>query len=128
MKKLTTGLIACLLLANSVPALADRGERHFRADRHDRHFDNRPRYYGKQPHHYRHDHHGSALGVLGLGLAVGGVMLALEAPRPPRVVMVPAAPPPPRPSDHTWYYCESAQTYYPYVQFCHEGWRAVPAY
>ena len=123
MKKLTTGLITCLLLANSVPVLADRGERHFRADRHDRHFSKPPRHY----QHYGHGH-GPALGALGVGLAVGGIMLALEAPRPPRVVMVPAAPPPPRPADRTWYYCESAQTYYPYVQFCHEGWRAVPAY
>ncbi len=26
-----------------------------------------------------------------------------------------------------WYYCESAQGYYPYVPNCAEGWRAVPA-
>jgi hypothetical protein len=27
----------------------------------------------------------------------------------------------------TWYYCDSAQAYYPYVATCPEGWRAVPA-
>ncbi|HZQ74094.1 MAG TPA: Spy/CpxP family protein refolding chaperone [Burkholderiales bacterium] len=27
----------------------------------------------------------------------------------------------------TWYYCDSAKTYYPYVQSCAEGWRAVAA-
>ncbi|MFT4048199.1 MAG: OmpA family protein, partial [Solimonas sp.] len=26
-----------------------------------------------------------------------------------------------------WYYCDSAKAYYPYVQQCPEGWRAVPA-
>lgn len=127
MKKLTTGLIACLLLAPAVPALADREERHFRSDRHERHYDRHPRH----NKHFERNHHrdyGPAWGALGLGLAVGGVMLALEAPRPPRVVVVPAAPPPVRPPDRTWYYCESAQTYYPYVQSCFEGWRAVPGY
>ena len=125
-----SGLIACLLLANAVPALADRGERHFRPDRHDRHFDQRARHFDKhaRPHHYQHYGHGPAFGPLGLGLAVGGVMLALEAPRPPRVVVVQPAPLPMHPPERLWYYCESAQTYYPYVQFCEEGWRAVPAY
>jgi hypothetical protein len=32
--------------------------------------------------------------------------------------------PPPAP---TWYYCESARAYYPYVASCLEGWRQVPA-
>jgi hypothetical protein len=27
----------------------------------------------------------------------------------------------------TWYYCESARTYYPYVKQCPEAWQAVPA-
>ena len=35
-----------------------------------------------------------------------------------------AAPPP---SGATWYYCDSARAYYPYVSTCSEGWRAVPA-
>jgi len=47
----------------------------------------------------------------------------------------PAAPPPqggaPRaPAQSvpgTWYYCESARSYYPYVATCNEGWRPVPA-
>ncbi|MDO9243877.1 MAG: hypothetical protein Q8J67_08445 [Rhodocyclaceae bacterium] len=127
MKRLTTGLLACLLLTPSVPALADRGERHFRSDRHERNYDRHPRH---NKYFERHHHHGyaPAWGALGLGLAVGGVMLALEAPRPPRVVVVPAAPPVVRSPDRMWYYCESAQTYYPYVQSCFEGWRAVPAY
>jgi hypothetical protein len=27
----------------------------------------------------------------------------------------------------TWYYCDSAKAYYPYVRECREGWRQVPA-
>jgi len=52
-------------------------------------------------------------------------------PAPPAVVVQPApvaparpvTPPPPQ----SWYYCESARGYYPYVPACAEGWRAVPA-
>lgn len=36
-----------------------------------------------------------------------------------------AAPPPPAPS--VWYYCPSAQGYYPYVPACPTGWQTVPA-
>ncbi|MGB5079889.1 MAG: DUF6515 family protein [Burkholderiales bacterium] len=47
----------------------------------------------------------------------------------------PAAPPPqgaapgaePQSSVGTWYYCDSAKAYYPYVAECKEGWRTVPA-
>ncbi len=35
--------------------------------------------------------------------------------------MAPSAP------ANVWYYCESAQNYYPYVRDCREGWRPVPA-
>jgi Family of unknown function (DUF6515) len=38
--------------------------------------------------------------------------------------------PPPGPAPQgagSWYYCESARAYYPYVSQCPEGWRAVPA-
>jgi len=54
-----------------------------------------------------------------------------ESPLPP-----PAAPSSPevqaprssaQPTAGSWYYCESAKAYYPYVQQCQEGWRAVPA-
>lgn len=43
-----------------------------------------------------------------------------EQPEPP--MMVPA-----EPSVPSWYYCQSAQGYYPYVALCPEGWQAVPA-
>ena len=34
---------------------------------------------------------------------------------------------PAQPAPATWYYCESAKNYYPYVATCNEGWRSVPA-
>ena len=51
---------------------------------------------------------------------------------PPVVIQpVPQEPvvvqPAPQPAAQTWYYCESARAYYPYVQTCPEGWRPVPA-
>ena len=58
---------------------------------------------------------------------------------PPMVAAAPApqTPPPPAPAPQaapgasapsgTWYFCESAKAYYPYVSECKEGWRQVPA-
>lgn len=51
--------------------------------------------------------------------------------RPP-VVLVPAEPEPPpiattQQVPQVWYYCESAQAYYPYVSSCPTGWKTVPA-
>jgi hypothetical protein len=127
MKKLLSGLTALSLLSASVPVLAGphdyRGERHFKRDRYERNF------HKQQRHHYpRHQHHGHApaWGALGRGLAVGGIMLAIETPRPPPVVVIPAPPPVVRAPERLWYYCDSARAYYPYVQQCYEGWRAVP--
>ncbi len=37
----------------------------------------------------------------------------------------PAAPPAPQASAQAWYYCASAQNYYPYVTSCPEGWTPV---
>ena len=37
------------------------------------------------------------------------------------------APPGPAPQP-TWYYCDSAKGYYPYVRSCASGWRAVAAH
>ena len=69
--------------------------------------------------------------------APGGYVVAA----PPMVAAAPApqTPPPPAPAPQsspgpgasaptgTWYFCESAKTYYPYVTECKEGWRQVPA-
>jgi len=60
-----------------------------------------------------------------------------EAPAAPPASSAPQAPPAPQSappaspstqsSGGTWYYCESAKAYYPYVAECKEGWRSVPA-
>ena len=53
-------------------------------------------------------------------MAQGGPPMAQGGPPP-----APAAQMQPPPG--TWYYCESAKAYFPYVQACAEGWRSVPA-
>ena len=45
---------------------------------------------------------------------------AAPAPAAPAPTAAPA-------SGGTWYYCDSAKAYYPYVAQCKEGWRPVPA-
>jgi hypothetical protein len=42
---------------------------------------------------------------------------------PPAVYIAPPGPAP----QPTWYYCDSAKGYYPYVRSCASGWRAVAA-
>jgi hypothetical protein len=48
----------------------------------------------------------------------------------PRVVVQPSAPqtyvePGTAPAESSWYYCESAKGYYPYVKECPGGWQRV---
>ncbi len=52
-----------------------------------------------------------------------------EVVAPPPAEPAPPAPAAAQPTQTagTWYYCESSKTYYPYVQQCPEGWKAVPA-
>ena len=66
------------------------------------------------------------------GYIVAAPPIVSSAP-PPAGAPVPQAPPAPAPApaaptpSGTWYYCESAKGYYPYVLECKEGWRQVPA-
>ncbi|HEV2212793.1 MAG TPA: hypothetical protein VGS99_05560 [Gammaproteobacteria bacterium] len=93
-----------------------------------------------------HDWHG---GHLGWWWVVGGAWVFFNAPVypypdpyvPPTVIVqaVPAAPaaspvPPPPPGAAAvppaplyWYYCPTAQNYYPYVTQCPVDWQQVPA-
>jgi hypothetical protein len=90
---------------------------------------------GRHPHgHYQHHNSGHWV----VPALVGG--LVVYSMTQPRVVYsepvyVQRAPiivtPPPQPLlaqnlPPVWYYCQSSQTYYPYVQTCQEGWRVVP--
>lgn len=91
-----------------------------------------PQPYRSVPHRHPHPHpaHVSASAVVGATLLIGGLALALNATRPPPVVLAPpliappvaVGPPPP-----VWYWCAAFGTYYPYVANCPGGWRAVPA-
>lgn len=131
-RKLSAFLLAGSLLTTSASALAGpsdtQRDRHFQPGRYGQHFDNRPQHRPQyRPQHQRDNHRGRnvAWGVLGTGIALGAIALAIEAPRPP-VVMAPIVAPA-RPPGAMWYFCESAGAYYPYVSYCAEGWRAVPA-
>ncbi|MFN4148437.1 MAG: hypothetical protein ACK4E4_02660 [Rhodocyclaceae bacterium] len=112
MKKPLTVVLASLLLANSLPALADHHG-------HDR-------YHGPPAIHHHHDHPrrwAPLAWALG-GIALGSALVTIAPPRPvvvaPPVVVVP----PPKPMRHA-YYCQSYQAYYPYVPYCPEGWLTI---
>lgn len=92
-------------------------------------------------------HHGFHGGRVGWWWVAGGIWYLYPGPvypypdpyRPPVVVVeqsapvvvqnapaapaAPVAPPPPA----VWYFCESANGYYPYVPACPSGWKTVPA-
>lgn len=61
--------------------------------------------------------------------ALPGRVNAPYPPPPPGHQPPPASAPPAaaQPAGGTWYYCESAREYYPYVRTCRDGWRAVEA-
>jgi hypothetical protein len=74
--------------------------------------------------------HGDHFGRVGWWWIVDGSWFFYPAPVypypdpyiPPSVV---AEVPPPQPAPQYWYYCPSANGYYPYVMSCPEGWTPV---
>ncbi len=118
-------LAALLTLGASTTALADRG-------RHDGYRHNNHHQYNN--HHNHNSHHyrsgsswaGPAAILAITGLAIGAAAYSSQAYSAPVYV----APPPPRPvqvlpDNGSWYYCGSSGQYYPYVQYCAEGWQPV---
>lgn len=80
-------------------------------------------------------HHGTHAGRIGWWWIVGGAWYFYPLPvypypnpwePPPAELVAPPAGSPPPPTPY-WYYCDSAQGYYPYVPTCPGGWRQVPA-
>ncbi|HEY6896058.1 MAG TPA: hypothetical protein VI279_02255 [Rhodocyclaceae bacterium] len=80
-------------------------------------------------------HHGHHSDRYGWWWVVGGTWYLYPEPiypyptpyyQPPPIY-VPQAQPGPAPAPAVWYYCDSTQSYYPYVPSCAEGWRTVPA-
>jgi hypothetical protein len=103
-----------------------------------------PRGYYRQSYGHRHGDAGWVAPLLFLGLAGAVIGAAASQPSPPPVyvappvtyvppvttyvapapVVVPVAPP--QPPANVWYFCRSVGQYYPYTQYCPEGWQPVP--
>ena len=67
-----------------------------------------------------------APGVWGSGVAVVSSPPVVMVPSEPRVFVERDAPVAPAAQPQQWWYwCQSAQGYYPYVSTCSEGWRRV---
>lgn len=153
MKKTVLGLCltaTALILAIPLPALAERGY-----DRGGYHRHENNRYYGRHTERQWHSgrwHHGSYSGRIGWWWIVDGlyypytqrsnaypvyqetVVIEQPVPQPTIIVQQPVQMQPqystgvaPQPSTNLWYYCDASRMYYPYVNTCASGWRAVPA-
>jgi hypothetical protein len=125
----------CIALAASSPALADHG--------HDRgYYRPAPGYYGRgdyRPALPRYDRGqrrgygwaGPAALLAITGIAAGIAASTYYAPAPayvePQPVYVEPRPVYGGPTAGYWNYCGSAGQYYPNVEYCPEGWQAVPA-
>ena len=128
MKKIATLLLAAVTaLATISPAQADWGHRGGgRGD-----WGHNSGHDWERHSHYRHGGGGRWIGpaaVLAItGLAIGAAYTrpyVEVAPAQPVYVQPPMAPPV---SPAAWYFCRSSGQYYPYTNFCPEGWVAVPA-
>ena len=139
MKKINLGIMVGVLLAVPLPALAERGEGHWEG-REIHRFDERDIHIWRRGHwiHGRHE------GRRGWWWVAAGIwyfypVRVAEIPDPytPPVTVINQPPPvvvqqvpvqvPPQPPAQSWYYCDSAKGYYPYVPSCPEAWRPVPA-
>lgn len=122
------------------PAFADRHDGHDGHDDSHWHGDIHS-YHGHDYHqwHSGHWYHGDHYGHLGWWWLAGGMwyyypvpVYPYPNPYAPSTVIVQSAPEPTAetevpPAPQSWYYCQSARKYYPYVSECPEGWKAVPA-
>ncbi len=138
MKSLMLVFVA-LAAAAPMAAYADRhdegrhaGGRHWNGDIREFHTRDFPRWRAGNWRHGAHE------GRLGWWWVVGGLWYFYPQPvypypdaYTPPVVVIPQAPSAvpgaPAPQAQNWYYCTSAQSYYPYVSSCPEGWKMVPA-
>jgi hypothetical protein len=130
--------LALALLTALVPfaANADRGRGHGHGWHNGHGVTYVHRVHGHHRHHGHHGrwHHGHHHGHLGWWWIVGSTWYfypRVVYPYPDhRAATVVIQQPPmasgPAPTQY-WYFCESSQTYYPYVASCAEGWKPVPA-
>jgi hypothetical protein len=95
--------------------------------RHDRHDGYRDHHRENRHRHYRGGDWIAPLVVLGVAGAMIGAASSAERQRSQAIIYEPPAASFIRQTQQTWYYCQSAQQYYPYVQGCAEAWVAVPS-
>jgi hypothetical protein len=121
-----------LALAAMLPSLPTLAERHVE-DRH---------WHGDISHFHEHDRdlwrdgrwaHEVHDGRLGWWWVAGDSWYVYPAPvypypdpYEPPIAAAPSAAPPAARVPNSWYYCEAAKGYYPYVQTCPGGWKALP--
>jgi hypothetical protein len=144
----SAALAACLaaLFSFSTASMADehRGPEHGRGVEHRPGFRAPGPWRGDIHRFYEHDWgvwrgghwiHGPHNGRLGWWWVAGGLWYFYPVPvypypspwEPPAADLVTPAPNSPPPPTQVWYWCDSAQQYYPYVATCPGGWRQVPA-
>lgn len=133
MNRIITGIMASTLLVTSTLVLAeDHRERRHWGD-HEIH-----RFGEHDMEIWRggHWHHGPHGGQLGWWWIAAGMWYFYPAPiypypdpytPPVTVINQPPASVSAQPAPQSWYYCDSAKGYYPYVPACAEAWRIVPA-
>jgi hypothetical protein len=97
-------------------------------------------------HHHSHNHYVNRSSNDWIGPAVfGGIIVyaltqankpVQPAPRTvyaeqavvqPQVIVVPSGSPPTTQTSHSYYYCQSARSYYPHVMSCSEPWVVLPS-
>lgn len=122
MKKITKSVaLALLVAAMGCNALANGPRGHFP--------------HGQRSYQGRGHDSGWVAPLLFLGLAgavIGAAASQQSAPPPPTYVspsyesppVVYMRPAPPQPVN-AWYFCKSVGQYYPYTQYCPEGWQMV---
>ena len=137
-------LAAAMLVAISLPASAERNERHGGDARSDSFRRDGFRGGGDIRRFDRHDysvwrsgnwHHGRHDGRLGWWWIVAGTWYFYpervypypDPYTPPVIVTQPPAQLLAPPPAQLWYFCISSNSYYPYVASCPDGWQTVPA-
>jgi hypothetical protein len=148
MKHTSSGLLLGVLMAISLPALAEHRDR-FGDSRRDGHWQGRDIHRFAEHDlgtwrggHWRHGHHGGRMGwwwvAAGIWYFYPEPVYPYPDPYMPPVTVInqqpqvvapqPSAPIQPQQTPQVWYYCDSAKSYYPYVPSCPEGWKTVPAH
>lgn len=141
MKHTTSGLLLGVMLITSMPVFAEHHDG-FRGERRDGHWEGREIHrFGEHDldiwrgGHWRHGRHGGRMGwwwiAAGIWYFYPEPVYPYPDPYTPPVTVINQQPqvavPQPQQTPQTWYYCDSAKSYYPYVPSCPEGWKTVPA-